>query len=216
MESLRIFIAGQKAFGCAVFDLARRLGHEIIGASAPLENSRGDGPDQLRGKCQTFNVPCLVAGSLTSRDIPPRTDLIVAAHSHDFIGRKTRYRAKYRAVGYHPSLLPRHRGRDSIEWAIRFGEPVTGGTIYWLDGVMDGGPIAAQDWCWIRPGDTAADLWRRELFPMGLRLFERVLSDVPHYYVSRQKQDPELATFEPAIDPPRKFRPDLLGLPAPD
>lgn len=38
---------------------------------------------------------------------------------------------------------------------------------------VDGGPIAAQDWCFIRPEDDARSLWSRELAPMGLRLRQR-------------------------------------------
>ena len=90
--------------------------------------------------------------------MPAGVDVIVAAHSHDFISGRVRSRAKYGAIGYHPSLLPRHRGRDAIEWALRFGDPISGGTVYWLGETMDGGPIAAQDWCWVRRGDTAAAL----------------------------------------------------------
>jgi methionyl-tRNA formyltransferase len=57
------------------------------------------------------------------------------------------------------------------------GERVTGGTVYWL-GDVDAGDVAAQEHVFIRPDDTAEELWQRELFPLGLRLFERVLIDL--------------------------------------
>jgi len=212
---MKIFVTGQRAFGAATFRLCRKLGHDVIGACCPLFNSRGDGPDQLRAAAMTFGVQTIAAGSLCAQTLPEGVDLIVAAHSHDFVGRKTRHRARLGAVGYHPSLLPRHRGRDSISWAIKFGEPITGGTVYWLNEVMDGGPIAAQDWCWIYPGETAEQIWRRRLFDMGLELFARVLSDPEAAFRSKEPQDERLATFEPACCPPRRPRPDLPGLPSP-
>ena len=43
---------------------------------------------------------------------------------------------------------------------------------------MDGGPIAAQDWCFVRRGETARELWERALCPMGTRLLTRVVADV--------------------------------------
>jgi methionyl-tRNA formyltransferase len=82
-------------------------------------------------------------------------------------------------------------------------ERVTGGTVYWLTDTVDGGPIAAQEHVFIRPDDTAASLWRRELGPLGLRLFERVLNDLDLRHVVKTSQDHSLATWEPAFDTPR-------------
>jgi methionyl-tRNA formyltransferase len=149
--------------------------------------------------------------------MPAGVDLIVTAHSHDFVGRATRLKARHGALGYHPSLLPRHRGRSSIDWAIRFGERITGGTVYWLTDTVDGGPIAAQEACHIPAHETPLDLWARELAPMGLRLFRRVLREIDAGVVVAVDQDNSLATWEPSIDNlPRLFRPDLpmLGGPA--
>jgi methionyl-tRNA formyltransferase len=94
-------------------------------------------------------------------------------------------------------------------------DSVAGGSVYWLNEVMDGGPIAKQDWCWLYPEDTPQSVWRDRLFPMGLRLMGEVLSDVPKFFALKEPQDERAATFEPAMNPPRAFRPDLLGLPAP-
>ena len=136
-----------------------------------------------------------------------------AAHSHDFIGRKTRALSRLGALGYHPSLLPLHRGRDAIRWAVHMRERVTGGTCYWMTDDVDAGPVAAHDWCFIRPEDDARSLWSRELAPMGLRLFERVLAVLAARRVVCIPQDSSLATWEPAFDgAPRLRRPDLLQI----
>lgn len=208
---MRILIAGQKEFGAAVFRLALRLGHEVVAVACPLFGSNGKSADRLLDAARIYNVPRV--DRLEAASVPENLDLIVTAHSHDFVGRATRDRAKWGAVGYHPSLLPRHRGRDAVRWAIKMNDPVTGGSIYWLNEVMDGGPIALQKWCWIEPGETAEDLWRNKLFSIGVELFDEVLSDVPKFFGLKEKQDAAVATFEPACNPPRAYRPDLLRLP---
>ena len=48
---------------------------------------------------------------VTAEHIPPHTDLIIGAHAHAFISAEARHKTKYGAIGYHPSLLPRHRGQ---------------------------------------------------------------------------------------------------------
>lgn len=213
---MKIVICGQKEFGAAALRQCVRDGHTVVAVCAPPFRSDGVTPDRLVDAAQTLRVPVISSGALLAAQIPAETDVIVAAHSHDFISRKARTRAKYGAIGYHPSLLPRHRGRDAVEWAIRFGDPVTGGTVYWLGETMDGGPIAKQDWCWIRPGDTARELWRRELFPLGLRLIREVLANLQWHWINKQAQDEELATFEPCATPAPKFRPDVPGIPYSD
>jgi methionyl-tRNA formyltransferase len=208
---MRILVAGQKEFGAEVFRVARKAGHEIVAVACPQKNGKGDGPDRLAAAAKTFSVP-IIHGGLNADNMPGDVDVIVAAHSHDFIGKLTRQKTRFGAFGYHPSLLPRHRGRDAVAWTIKMGDPVAGGSVYWLSGTMDGGPIAIQDWCWVRPGETTASLWREKLHPMGVRLMGVVLADVEKYFAERFTQDERMATFEPSLNPPRVMRPDLLRI----
>jgi methionyl-tRNA formyltransferase len=203
---MRIFLCGQKSFGAAALKLCLAAGHQMAGVSSPA------GKDRLAFEAGERRIPWMAAGTLNAQTLPENVDLILAAHSHDFIGRATRLRAKLGAIGYHPSLLPRHRGRDAVAWAIKMGDSVTGGSMYWLSDTVDGGDIAAQDWCFVRPADSASELWRRELFPMGLRLMERALKDLARGVMVRIPQDDTLATWEPALDAPPLRRPDLVML----
>ncbi|MEQ8822641.1 MAG: formyltransferase family protein [Sumerlaeia bacterium] len=211
---MRLFIAGQKAFGAAVFDMAIERGHEVLGVSSPEHGSGTytDGSpklDRLRRVATLKSIPWMPAGTLRAENLPPGTDLILAAHSHDYIGMRTLRASRLGAVGYHPSLLPRHRGRDAVKWAVKMGDPVTGGTVYWLDRRTDGGPVAAQDWCFIKPGETAAELWRRALFPMGVRLMAEVLDELATGVIRAVPQDEAFATWEPSLDSQPLFKPEL-------
>lgn len=204
---MNIYLSGQKWFGRLVLEMAIEEGHTVIGVSAPAPK---DGVmDRLWGIADLEGIPTLPSGELRADTLPAGVDLIVAAHSHDFIGRKTRNRCRIGAIGYHPSLLPLHRGRDSIEWAIRMGDRVTGGTVFWLSDTVDGGPIAAQEHVFIRPGQTAAELWREELQPLGIDLLRSALRDISAGRLVRVPQDSGLATWEPSIDQPPLYRPDL-------
>ena len=205
---MKIYLCGQKAFGAATLSLLLELGHHILGVSAPLRRYDGR-EDRLAFDARMRGLPLLPAGELREALLPPDVDLIVCAHSHDFVGRATREKARLGAVGYHPSLLPLNRGRDAVKWAIKMRQTITGGSVYWLDDVCDGGPVAAQDWCFVRPKDTPRELWDRELFPMGLRLFAQTLADIEAGTLVKIPQDEALSTWEPSFDPPPLRRPDL-------
>lgn len=208
---MKIYLSGQKSFGLEVFLLLQKLGHEIVGVAAPREESSGR-PDKLFGYADAYRYPMVDANALRASDIPAGTDLIVCAHSHAYIGRKTREATKYGAIGYHPSLLPRHRGRDAIKWTIKMRDPVAGGSVFWLSDGVDCGDVAAQQWCFARPDETAHSLWRDKLFPLGLALINKTLTDINVGHIVRIKQDETYATFEPAMNPPRLFRPELIQL----
>src|SRR5262249_1744303 len=47
-------------------------------------------------------------------------------------------------VGFHASLLPRHRGRAPVNWAILRGETETGNTMIFLEPEVDAGDIVDQ------------------------------------------------------------------------
>lgn len=207
---MNVLLAGQKWFGAEVFDALRALpGVSVRAVSAPHD-------DRLARAAWRRGVEVLPAGGLRAETMPAGVDLIVAAHSHDFIGERTRLRARWGGIGYHPSLLPLHRGRDAVRWALRMRERVTGGTVYRLSNRMDGGAILAQRHVLIRPDDTAEALWRRDLGPLGVELLRGVVAEfAAGGYVAGREQDEGLATWEPSIDRPPAFRPDLLMLPAP-
>lgn len=208
---MRIYLAGSKAFGASVYRMLSH-DHEIVGGSTPPWASDGERRDQLRVLIEDNRIPWLPAGELRKETMPDGVDLIICAHSHDFIGRATRHKARIGAIGYHPSLLPRHRGRAAVEWTIRMGDPVAGGSVYWLDDRIDAGPIAKQEWCFVRPGYTARDLWEKHLFPMGVLLLRDVVRDLDNRILVQMPQDELVATWEPALDPPRLRRPDLPEL----
>lgn len=208
---MKVFISGQGYFAGDVLRLCLELGLHVVGVCCPVG-------DKYIGKLAAINgIPSVPAGALNADTLPDGVDLGLAAHSFDYIGKKTRYKAKYGWIGYHPSLLPRHRGRSSIEWAIRMNDAITGGTIFWLNAGIDRGDVAYQDWCFIDPSlrqmnpkDAAGRLWRSELQEIGLRLFRTALIDIRSGVFIRRPQDERFGTFEPSTDVKDVYKPDLL------
>jgi methionyl-tRNA formyltransferase len=208
---MRLYLCGQKAFGKAVFEMCLQEKHDIVGVSAPLCSERDPGrPDRLCAAAEDAGVKVLPSGMLNADTLPSGVDLILAAHSHDFVGRKTRNKAVLGGIGYHPSLLPLHRGRDAVRWAVKMGDRITGGTIYWLSDNIDSGDMASQDYCLIESGETPEDLWRDKLFPLGVELFRRALRDISAGRIIAVPQAEACATWEPSWERPPLRRPDLL------
>jgi len=68
--------------------------------------------------------------------------------------------AREGVFGMHPTLLPRHRGRAAIPWAILFGLARTGVTLFEIsDATADSGAIVGQRVVEIDPDETATTLF---------------------------------------------------------
>lgn len=206
-----IHLFGRGAFAAAAADALARDGHTIAAVISPATHPRTGRADRARLWAARAGVRWVDAAAYR-HDALGRADLNMAAHSHNVIGRRTR-RLASASVGYHPSLLPLHRGRDAVRWTIRDGDRVTGGTVYHLTDAIDAGPIAAQDYALVPSRATASSLWRDLLFPLGVHLLRRVAADADAGRIGYTPQDESLATWEPSWDRAPLHRPELLELP---
>lgn len=194
---MKIALVGSRWFGTQMLRLLLESGHEV--SVVGLKEG-----DQLTDAALSAGVPLTLLGRprrVYAADMPQdEVDVIVAAHSHSFITAEARAKARRAAIGYHPSLLPRHRGIAAVEWTIRCRDPIAGGSVYHLSETLDGGLIAAQDWCFVYPEDDAASLWRRALAPIGLRLLMKVVKDIEtRGFADAEEQDPRAVTFAPSL-----------------
>jgi methionyl-tRNA formyltransferase len=194
---MRITLVGSRHFGVTTFNMLREHGVEIARIVVH------DAEDRLVAAAKAAGVDVVVqadAKFVTAAEIAPNTDLIVTAHSHARITREALATAKLGGIGYHPSLLPRHRGMAAIEWTIKEGDPIAGGTIYHLADRMDAGAIAAQEWVFVKKGETARELWERALAPLGQKLLGEVIDYAKvHKTLPAKPQDEQFATLAPSL-----------------
>ena len=197
MAKLRITLVGSRYFGAAT--LARLLEEDVVIARVVVPAV--DDRLALAAAGAGLDVRVLEDPKLVPADaIAEGTDLIVAAHSHARVSNEALARSRLGGVGFHPSLLPRHRGIAAVEWTIREADPIAGGSIYHLADRMDAGAIAAQDWCFVKKGESARELWERALAPMGLALMARVIRHAnEHGTIPAHPQDEQFATQAPLI-----------------
>lgn len=196
--ALKITLVGSRYFGTAVLDQLMHDGHaQVLRVVAPAAD------DRLALRAQALKIPVQVqhdAKFVPASEIADGTELIVAAHTHARITNDALAKSRLGGVGYHPSLLPRHRGIAAVEWTIKCGDAIAGGSIYHLADRWDAGAIAAQDWCFVKRGETARELWERALAPLGLRLLSKMVADAARTgQLPAQPQDEQFATHAPKL-----------------
>ena len=194
---MRITLVGSRHFGVTTLNTLRRHGVDI--ARVVVHDSE----DRLASAAKAAGIEVVVQAHpkrVEASEIAPLTDLIVTAHSHALVTREALAASKLGGIGYHPSLLPRHRGIAAVEWTVREGDPIAGGSVYHLADRMDAGAIAAQEWVFVRKGETARELWERALAPLGQKLLGNVIDYAKvHKSLPAKPQDEQFATLAPSL-----------------
>ncbi|HLP51150.1 MAG TPA: formyltransferase family protein [Chitinophagales bacterium] len=194
---INVCIAGSKFFGYQVFE---RLKNEVnvCKVIAPAEDDRL----AVAAKAHGTDVSVVHAKTIGEEYMPEGVDLIVAAYLHSKISHAALAKSKHGAIGYHPSLLPRHRGIASVEWTIKCKDPVAGGSIYILDDGWDHGEVVTQRWCFVDKDWDATALWRERLHPMGVDMIVeavQLIQNNGYDKLPRHKQDERYATLAPRL-----------------
>ena len=198
---MRITLIGQAAFGAAVLEEFLKKGWDVAGVYAP-QDAPGGRPDPLKELAVNRGIPVLQPRHMRDAEayaacqkLAP--DLGVMAFVTDIVPLKFINCPGMGTIQYHPSLLPRHRGSSSINWAIINGESRTGLTIFWPDAGIDTGPILLQKEVEIAPDDTVGSLYFNKLFPLGVAALVEAVEAVAKGTAPRIPQDESQATYEP-------------------
>jgi methionyl-tRNA formyltransferase len=194
--TMRITLVGSRHFGMTTLNMLRQHADIVRVVVA-------DADDRLAAAASADGIEVVVQANpklVAASEIAEGTDLIVTAHSHARVSKQALAAARLGGIGYHPSLLPRHRGIAAVEWTIREGDPIAGGTVYHLADKMDAGAIAAQEWCFVKKGESARELWERALAPLGLKLLAEVVDYARvHNSLPEKPQDEQFATTAPSL-----------------
>jgi methionyl-tRNA formyltransferase len=109
--------------------------------------------------------------------------------------------AREGVFGMHPTLLPRHRGRAPIPWAILSGLARTGVTLFEIvDATADSGAIVGQAIVDIAHDETATTLFER-LAEVHVELVREYVPQLIARTAPRIRQDPARASTWPKRAP---------------
>lgn len=154
---------------------------------------------------ESHSVPVLPAANVNSeatveRVRASRPDFIFVIGWSRLLGTKIRECAAKGVLGYHPSPLPRGRGRSALSWTILLGMPRTAGSLFWIDEGVDSGPIAKQLEFALSPRVDLPELYAQHMSALRTMLGD-LLSDLKAGLMPAVSQDEQAATYFAARRP---------------
>jgi methionyl-tRNA formyltransferase len=197
---MRIVLMGQAAFGQKVLETLLNKGEQVVTVYVPPDK-QGAKPDPLKELAQQQRIPVFQPLRMRDPDVYDRfvelaPDLGIMAFVTDIVPESILNCPRLGTIQYHPSLLPKHRGRSAINWAIISGDTRTGITILWPDAGIDTGPILLQKEVEISPSDTVGSLYYDKLFPLGVEAIMEAIDLIYKGQAPKIPQDDSQATYE--------------------
>ena len=202
---MRIVIIGQAQFGHDVLNKLLEANKNIVGISSPSPKNETDS-DPLSMLAKENGIPNIYTRLLKQKkyadqfinDFSP--DLIVFAFVNDIIPKNILDAATIGSIQYHPSLLPKYRGRSAMNWAILNGETKTGISIFWVDEGIDTGPILLQKEAIIEKDDSVASLYFNKLYPLGIEAIIEAVELTEKGNAPKIEQNESESNYDPPFD----------------
>jgi methionyl-tRNA formyltransferase len=194
-------LIGQAAFAEKTLDKLLSKGEEVLAVFC-FPDAPGGKIDPVKQRALQLGIPVhqhktLKTPEVTEQFVSLKADLAILAFVSQIIPPPVFNAPQFGSICYHPSLLPKYRGRTAINWALIRGETVTGLTIFWLDKGIDTGPILLQKEVRVDPNDTTGTLYFNKLFPLGIEAIGEAVDLIKAGNPPRIAQDESKATYDP-------------------
>ncbi|HEX5027736.1 MAG TPA: methionyl-tRNA formyltransferase [Gaiellaceae bacterium] len=189
-------------------EAAAEVGAEIVGVATlpgPIDPNRS-------GQCAFDEVASRLGAELhETRDVNSdetlawlrslEADLVFVVGWSQLVREPFIAEAREGVFGMHPTLLPRHRGRAPIPWAILTGLARTGVTLFEIvDATADSGAIVGQAVLDISRDETATTLFAR-IADAHVELVRSIVPQIIGRTAPRVQQDPSRASTWPKRTP---------------
>jgi len=198
---MRLIIMGQQAVGKASLEAVLKKGVDEVVAAYCAPDKEGQPLDPVKEFALEQGLPVVQPPNFKDQAVLDEmrafnADLCVMAYVTLFVPGAAREIPTHGSICFHPSLLPKHRGPSSINWAIIAGATKTGLTIFWPDDGLDEGEILLQKEVVVDPEDTLGTVYFQKIFPLGIEAVLEAIDLVRSGNPPRIIQDESQATYE--------------------
>ena len=198
---MRLIIMGQQAFGKACLEEVIKRGEDEVVAVYCAPDKENKPFDPIKEYALEKGLPLIQPPNFKSTEVLDEirsfnSDLCVMAYVTLFVPEAAREIPKFGSICFHPSLLPKHRGPSSINWAIISGATKTGLTIFWPSDGLDEGDILLQKEVDVDQDDTLGIVYFQKIFPIGVEAVIESIDLVRAGNPPRIKQDDSKSTYE--------------------
>ncbi len=201
-EIMRIILIGQAAFAEKTLEKLVEKGEEVVAVFCLPDAAQGKF-DPVKQKAIERGIPVHQHKSMkkepevVQKFTDLNADLAILAFVTQIVPESVFNTPKWGSICFHPSLLPKYRGRSAMNWALINGETKTGLTLFWVDEGIDTGPILLQKEVDIGLDDTTGSLYFNKIFSLGVDAIAESVDLIKAGKPPRIVQDESQANYDP-------------------
>ena len=198
---MRIILIGQAAFAEKTLEKLVGQGEEVLAVFCPPD-APGGKFDPVKQRAFQLNIPVhqhktMKTQAVLDTFVSLNADLAILAFVTQIVPPPVFNAPRLGSICFHPSLLPKYRGRSAINWTLINGETKTGISLFWVDEGIDTGPLLLQKEVAVDPDDTTGTLYFNKLFPVGVDAIGEAVNLIKAGNPPRIVQDESQANYDP-------------------
>ena len=195
---MKIVFIGTVKFSLNVLKKLIDLNSNIVGVCSKSSSAFNNDFADLKPICSSNSIPFLDVNDINSsssvnwiKDLKP--DVILCFGWSSILKREILNIPSIGVVGYHPTKLPKNRGRHPLIWSLILGLEKSASTFFFIDENVDSGDILSQVDFEISYQDDANSLYNK-ITDVALNQIEKLLLDLKNGKYSKVKQDDKIET----------------------
>ena len=161
---MKILFIGTVDFSFKILNALINIEANIVGVCTKKSSSFNSDFFDLKPICDINSIPCHYIDDINSKEniewinqLSP--DIVFCFGWSSLLKKELLNLAPMGVIGYHPSKLPKNRGRHPLVWALALGLKETASTFFFMDGGVDSGDIISQYKIEITEQDDAQSLY---------------------------------------------------------
>lgn len=164
---MNIALAGNGPLPALAYDRMIGDGYDVV---AGIYDDDGDFPQ----RCEWNRLPYMPTAQLAVPHIAVPflracgADLLILANVTTLLPEAVFTTPRLGTICFHPSILPRHRGKNAVRDTLAAGDIVSGVSVFRVDSGIDTGPVLTSRTFAVPPGISAGGLYYRHLVPLGV------------------------------------------------
>jgi len=164
--NMKIVFIGTVEFSLQMLTTLIMCDVEIVGVITDKDRGINSDYADLVPTCKKNNIPCFLTNDVNTLDTiewidKKKVDFIFCLGWSRLIKSKLLQLPSLGIVGFHPTELPKNRGRHPLIWALVLGLKKTASTFFFMNACADSGDIISQQQIIIDDDDDAQSLYKK-------------------------------------------------------
>ena len=196
---MRVIFIGTVEFSLHTLQKLIDLNVNLVGVCTKDSSTFNSDYADLRPVCISNSIPFLFVDNINSpnsvkwiKDLNP--DVIFCFGWSSLIKKEVLNIPPTGVVGYHPTKLPKNRGRHPLIWALALGLKESASTFFFMDEGVDTGDILSQVDFEISYQDNAQSIYDK-VIDIALCQIEKFIPELEQGKYSKVKQDNLCSNF---------------------